>query len=174
MQQLINALQTLINALTTRITALESDPPQPTPTATPTPTPTSAPGADPQPTPVTANACIQPIHPNTTTIGTWTPACLSANTPPDGSAYYAKFYTFTLDAAADVAISLNADVRIHLYLLQGAGTDGNILQEPAAAGSHIIRITQTLNAGSYTIEATTWHPNTPGDFTLTLTTTPAD
>ena len=169
MEQLIAALQTLIQSLTNRITALESDTPQPTATATPTPTPTSAPGTD--PTPVTANACIQPIQPNSTIIGTWTTDCLSANTPPDGSSYYAKFYTFTLDAASDVAISLNADERIYLYLLEGAGTDGNILQEPDAAGSHIVRMTQTLNAGSYTIEVTTWRPETLGDFILTLTTT---
>ena len=169
LRQLLQNLQSLIQSLTNRITALESDTPHPTATATPTPTPTSAP--DPDPTPVTDNACIQPIQPNLTTIGTWTTDCISANTPPDGNVHYAKFYTFTLDAASDVAISLNADERIYLYLLEGAGTDGNILREPNAAGSHIVRMTQTLNAGSYTIEATTWRPETLGDFILTLTTT---
>lgn len=82
LHQLIQTLQSLIQSLTDRIAALESDTPQPTATATPTPTPTSAPGAD--PTPVTANACIQPIQPNSTTIGTWTTDCLSANAPPPG------------------------------------------------------------------------------------------
>ena len=100
--------------------------------------------------------------------GSWISACLAAS-PPHGDTYYSRFYTFTLDAAADVRITLDSDKPPYLYLLAGAGTAGDILQETGDGGQTSATITDTLRAGSYTIEASTWHSKTLGDFTLTLT-----
>ena len=152
-----------------RIAALESQlasaatiTPTPPPTATPSPTPT----ATPEPTPA-SNACVQAIGAGSVS-GTWTSACLTAN-PTHGNTYYARFYTFTLDAAADVTIALTSDKPPYLYLLAGEGTSGDVLRQAGGNNQTSVAITDTLQAGSYTIEASTWQPKTTGDFTLTLT-----
>ena len=172
-QQLLQNLQSLIQALTNRVTALEggtapvvTPPPTPTPTATPTPTPTSVSEPDPVPTAVHGDACMQSIEPGTIS-GTWTRRCGSVNSP-DGVTYYAKFYTFSLDAAAEVVITLSADESTYLYLLSGARSYGNVEQEAGADNTPTTTLTKTLEPGIYTIEATTYHPNVIGDFTLDL------
>ena len=148
-------------ALTPTPTATPS--PRPLPTSTPSPTPTDTP----EPTPASnASACVQAMQPGSVS-GSWNSACLTAN-PTHGNTYYARFYTFTLAAAADVTITLTSDKPPYLYLLAGGGTSGDILQETGEGGQTSATITDTLRAGSYTIEATTWNSKTLGDFTLTL------
>ena len=153
----IAALESQIAAAAATIT------PTPSPTATPSPTPT----ATPEPTAAAASACVQTIGPGSIS-GSWTSACLTAN-PTHGNTYYARFYTFTLDAAADVTISLTSDKPPYLYLLAGEGTSGEVLRQAGGNSQTFVAITDTLQAGSYTIEASTWQPKTTGDFTLTLT-----
>ena len=177
LQRLVQSLQSLIQALTSRVAALEQGgggggpvataTATATPTATPSPTPTSVAGTDPQPTPVGGGDCVQPIEPGTTS-GTWTTDCVTANAP-DGNTYYAKFYTFTLDAAAEATITLFSTDSNYLYLLAGAGMDGDVEREAGDTPSSTNTIIATLQAGSYTIEATTYNPTTTGDFTLELT-----
>ena len=121
------------------------------------------------PRPSTA-ACVQPIQPGAT-AGAWTPACLTAN-PPNAHAYYAKFYTFTLAARSQVTITLAAADPTYLYLLTGAGPRGDIARESGEPPTPTTTLTATLPSGSYTIEATTYHPNITGDFTLSLTIAP--
>ena len=175
MEQLIDALQTIVTALAIRVTALEGGTSTYTATATPTPTPTSAPGADPTPvtTPATDSACIQPITPGPgVTAGAWTTTCLTAN-PPDDNTYYAKFYTFTLAAAAQATINLSSATDApYLYLLEGEGTAGAIMRETGVADGHTAVINTPLQPGIYTIEATTYHAETIGGFTLELLTSP--
>ena len=152
-----------IAALESQIAAAATITPTPPPTATPSPTPT----ATPEPTAAAASACVQTIGAGSVS-GSWTSACLTAN-PTHGNTYYARFYTFTLDAAADVSIALTSDKPPYLYLLAGAGTAGDVLRQAGGNNQTSIAITDTLQAGSYTIEASTWQPKTLGDFTLTLT-----
>ena len=70
-----------------------------------------------------------------------------------------------------------------LYLLEGTGTDGDVKakNDDVVSGSDTnSRITITLEAGSYTAEATTYNAGDTGDFSLTITpsieaeTAPAD
>ena len=75
-----------------------------------------------------------------------------------------------LDAAADVTITLSAAKPPYIYLLEGVGRDGNLLQGAGNASQTSQTIAASLQAGSYTIEASTWNPNVTGDFTLTLDT----
>ena len=187
MEQLAAALQDLISRLTGRIDALESSTPQPAatpaPTRTPVPAATPAPTATATPTPAIAiepsptptsvvvtpvDACTDRLAGNASVNASWTSACLSAN-PPSDHDYYARFYTFTLDAASQATITLSsADAAPYLYLLNGAGTAGSINRENGAANASTAAITTTLQPGSYTIEATTYYSETTGDFTLEL------
>ena len=151
------------------------------PVATPTPTPTPAiviettPSPTPSPTPTatpaivvsaTDDPCVERLAGSGSASGAWTPACLSAN-PPNDENYYARFYTLTLDAASDVTITLSSSAAApYLYLLDGAGTGGSVNRETGASNANTAAITQTLQPGDYTIEATTYYAETGGDFTL--------
>ena len=184
----IPELKRQIAAMATSIARLEgasaTAPPTPThtPTATPiiitgttpSPTPTSVAGATPSPTATRVagtsggNACVTHLAGSASVTGSWSAACLSANSPPNDETYYSRFYTFTLDAAARVTITLSsATAAPYLYLLDGAGTDGAVrLSNGDVATS--VAITASLPPGAYTIEASTWYSETPGDFTLEL------
>ena len=114
--------------------------------------------------------CVQALT-AATTEGAWASDCTSNISAPGGSGdRYAGFYTFTLDAESDVTINLSSDEDAFLYLRSGTSTDGSALHEnddynyPASTDS---RIVETLSAGDYTIEATTYNAETTGDFTLT-------
>ena len=163
----IAALQAQLAEHASRLAALEGNSttaPPATPTATPSPTPTSVAGTS-------GNAaCIERLADSGSVSGVWVDNCLSANAPDDGNAYYARFYTFTLDAAANVTITLSAAKPPYIYLLEGVGKDGKVMQDAGDSSQTSQTITASLQAGSYTIEASTWNPNVTGDFTLTLNT----
>ena len=177
----IPELKNQVAALATRVAQLEGasaiTPPSPIPTAIPSPTPSatpaSAPGATPSPTATSVagtsggDACVTRLAGSASVNGSWSAACLSAN-PPTLDDYYARFYTFTLSAAARVTITLSsATAAPYLYLLDGAGRDGAVrLSDGDVATS--VAITANLQPGAYTIEATTYYSQTPGDFTLEL------
>ena len=162
-----------------------SEPPVATPT-TPTPTATATPAIVIEPTPspsptatptsvvaTTDNPCIHRLTGSGSANGSWTSACLTAN-PPNTRDYYARFYTFTLDAASEVTITLSsADAAPYLYLLDGEGTAGAIKRETGRAYASAATITETLQPGSYTIDATTYYAGTSGDFTLEFAAAPA-
>ena len=121
------------------------------------------------------DACIQKIYGNTTVEGAWDDTCLSENRPddefgPGNGDYHARFYTITLGEERRVTINLSSEVDTFLYLMKGAGKDGTI-----EAFNDDVRVNVDLNsrivfsnleAGEYTIEATTFHPDTDGSFTL--------
>ena len=115
-----------------------------------------------------AAACIETLAGNASVSGSWAAGCLSAN-PPNDRDYYARFYTFTLDAASEVTITLSSnDAAPYLYLLDGAGTGGAINRQTGSASASAATITETLQPGDYTIDATTYYSETAGDFTLEL------
>ena len=159
LQQLLQNLQSLLQALNNRIAALERGG-----------------GVEPIATPVGDDACVQSIVPNWTAVGTWTTACVTDRTPTDEPAgtRYARFYTFTLQQASTVTITLTSDAApdTYLYLLAGAGRDGAVLHEnddiSAAGGNFGSRISETLPAGSYTIVATTFLREIEGEFILEI------
>ena len=153
------ALERQVAALTGRIGALEA-----APTATPTP-----------------RACVSAIREGSAVSGTWAAGCVTSHPPASnpGGTYYARFYTFTLDGASDVTITLSsADASPHLLLLGGAGTGGGMIHEASPFSvdpdtdvisiSDTVAIRASLGVGSYTIEATTYYTNATGDFRLRL------
>ena len=169
--QMIRDLRDSINALIARVMRLEESgtvPPAATPTRTPT-TVSGEPTATPTSTatPTVAAHCIRKIGLGWLT-GTWSSAsgCTSTKTPTNAEAgtRYARYYTFTLDAPSDVTVMVTSEdvSRTYVYLLEEVGNHGAIV------ATHASRISQRLQPGNYTIEATTYNPRAVGNFTLTL------
>ena len=128
-------------------------------------------------TPTLVDDCVTDlgtIIDRTVENGSWTGDCASTNRP----GAYARFYAFTLEADAELQIDLTSEEDTYLFLLNGAGRDGSIEHEnddvDAAAGDFNSRIADTLVAGTYTIEATTYDAGAIGEFTLTIGVEPAD
>ena len=97
---------------------------------------------------------------------------MSDRAAPSGTGdRYARLYTFTLDAPSDVSITLESDEDTYMYLLEGHGRGGDVLYEeddidyPNNTNSSL---SERLEAGDYTIEATTYYAQKQGDFTLTV------
>ena len=145
---------------------------------------------DPDPTP-TLPACVESLPDNMTVNGTWITDCTSDVSAPSGSGdRYARFYTFTLNEAATVTVTLESSADTYLYLREGSGRDGTELlcenddYSTPVEGTTCSNINLNLNAqfdsgmlaslgaGTYTIEATTYAAGTTGSFTLTVTTVP--
>ena len=190
LEALVQALKAMIAALDGRMAALEASSSASTPTATrtatptsvanvaaPTPTATFVAGIAPTATP-TPDACIRRIAGIGWITGSWSSACTSERKPIDASApagtRYARFYTFTLDAPANVTVTLTSQAvnNTYLYLLSGIGRNGVALHEnddiDAENGNYGSRIAARLPAGGYTVEATAYNLKTVGNFTLTV------
>ncbi len=132
--------------------------------------------------------CIEPIAGSGSFTGSWDDTCLSEYRPQDAdgdgetdSDYYARFYTFTLDEAARVTITLTSyddpPVDTFLYLRSGEEKGG----EPTAKNDDISSNNRNsrieahrLEPGTYTIEATTYNAEKTGGFTLVVDIEPTD
>ena len=121
--------------------------------------------------------CVDTIAGDGAIDGSWASDCASENR----SGSYARYYKFTLTEQSEVAITLESDVDTYLYLLEGAGRDGAIVDnyenddhtdsEDCTVNSRRSTdscIAASLEAGDYTIEATTYYAGATGDFTLTV------
>ena len=83
---------------------------------------------------------------------------------------YARYYGFSLEQESEVTIDLESSADTYLYLRSGDARSGTVLHynDDVESGNTDSRISQTLAAGSYTIEATTYNAGEAGSFTLTL------
>ncbi len=123
-------------------------------------------------TPTPTDPCVVPIAGDTIIEGSWDGTCPSgrASEPYGGQgARYARYYTFSLDTTSDVTIALTSEEDTYLYLLEGAGKDGiDLFENDDITPTENLnsRIEETLQAGNYTIEATTYHSQKTGEFTL--------
>ena len=117
--------------------------------------------------------CVESLPNDMMVDGTWTTNCTSSTPAPRGGERYARFYTFTLDSDSDVTIDLTSDADTYLYLRSGNSTTGDASYEnddiDTRARNFDSRIEETLSAGEYTIEATTYGSGITGTFTLTVT-----
>ena len=97
--------------------------------------------------------------------GSWSSEVPSVNR----SGRYAKFYGFSLSQRGKVRIDLSSSVDPYLYLLSGAGTSGSVLaSDDDSGGSGNSRIDRELEAGAYTLEATTYAARQVGSCTLAV------
>ena len=142
----------------------------PAPASTPSPTATPAPSR-PTTNPVTpetpaSDECAETLTSLGSVDGAWAPGCQSQGQ----TGGYAKYYTFSLDQAAMVQIDLESSEDPFLYLRPGEDSQSGVhlhFDDDGGQGRNS-RISERLAAGSYTIEATTYHPNTTGSFRLTV------
>ena len=113
--------------------------------------------------------------------GRWNGECLSERYAADGAgSRYARLYTFTLSQQSNIFIELTSieegDIEEgsavpYLYLLQGQGKTGRVVAEDDDRTSYQTpnsRIAVDLEAGNYTIEATTYPAPRRGGFTLSV------
>ena len=116
-------------------------------------------------------SCIQPLTASTVE-DCWPVDCLSDKAAKEGTGdRYARFYTFTLNEAADVTITLESDEDTYLYLLDGHDRNGTVLfeEDDIVKGVNTnSSLSALLSAGNYTIEATTYYAQKSGDFELTV------
>ena len=110
--------------------------------------------------------CVHEFTADGTASGTWAAGCQSQE---EGRGY-ARYYGITLDQETEVTIDLESSVDTYLYLRSGEGRSGIFLHEndDVESGNTDSQISETLSAGSYTIEATTYNAGTAGSFTLTV------
>ena len=151
-------------------------PPRPRPTPTPpAPTPTPPAPTPPAPTPTppapapTADPCGQTVPADGPISGAWASGSGCDSDIRDGS--HARYYTFSLAHEAAVTITLESDIDTWLYLREGENAQSGETQydnDDIVSGNTNSQIQETLAAGRYTIEATTYYPATTGSFTLTI------
>ena len=126
----------------------------------------------PQPTPAPTAPCVQTIDVQDAIKESWSDTCLSEKPPLSGSGdRYARFYNFTLTEAAHVTVTLASVEDTYLYLGSGSGTGGETLlaHDDISLGTNTnSHIAAKLQPGTYTIEATTYHAEKSGEFTLTV------
>jgi len=111
------------------------------------------------------SSSIESIAINQSKNGSWSSDCESTHR----SGRYARYYSFTLNSSRSVRIDLESDTDTYLYLINGNGTEGDVIDSnDDFAGSYNSRIERNLSSGTYTIEATTFSSGATGGFTLTL------
>jgi len=114
------------------------------------------------------------VSPRTyTRSGAWDGSCVSVHYT-DGE--HARYYDFTLDSASYVTFDLrSSSADTWLALRTGSGPGTNLLEEndDGGAGTNA-RIALDLDAGTYTVEATTLQGGVTGPFTLTIAVGAAD
>ena len=121
------------------------------------------------PTPEGPWDCTRPIISDGGVVGSWASGCESEAR----SGSHARYYTFELAQESEVAITLeSSDADADLYLRPGEERSGASLNDHAAdddaGGGTNFQARETLSAGAYTIEATTYYEGETGDFILTV------
>ncbi len=113
--------------------------------------------------------CVQRLGNRPQMNNSWDTRCLSDKPTAHGSTTrYARFYTFSLEEAADVAITLTSSEDTYLYLMQGFGRNKEVvaLNDNYRTSNNSRIEAMPLDAGDYTIEATTYYGERLGDFVL--------
>ena len=90
----------------------------------------------------------------------WGSECQSERRGSAQSPHWARSWSFTLDAAASVSVSVASAHNAFIYLIDAA--TGEVVASGSAIGS------LDLPAGSYVIEVTTTTPRAAGAFTVTV------
>ena len=111
------------------------------------------------------DVCVTALSGDGSVTGEWTGECESVGR----SGRYARFFTFSLDNQAAVRINLESSWDTYMFLRSGLGRDGQKLHHDDDGGNgRNSQISESLAAGEYTIEATTYGREKTGAFTLTV------
>ena len=123
--------------------------------------------AAPDPGTGTGDNCSQAIAADGTVSGSWASGCDSE----ERTGSHARYYSFTLEQSSEVTVALNSSAAdTYLYLRNGDATSGTVLHEndDHEGSTSASQIQETLAAGSYTVEATTYSAGATGAFTLSI------
>ena len=117
--------------------------------------------------PAPADPCVTDLGTLTGTVtrtGSWANDCPSTNQ----TGGYARFYTFTLEQETEVTIELTSEEDTYLFLLEWADKSAEFTHknDDIESSNTNSRNVETLAAGTYTIEATTYGAGVAGEFTL--------
>ena len=110
--------------------------------------------------------CVDRLNGDSTVSGTWTSSCMSAVHTQKSS----RFYTFAISQQSTVTIDLSSGVDSYLYLRNGYNNQKDVAlhtDDNGGTGANA-RISESLAAGTYTIEATTAATGQTGAFTLAV------
>ena len=111
------------------------------------------------------DVCVTALSGDGSVTGEWTGECESVGR----SGRYARFFTFSLDNQTAVRIDLESSWDTYMFLRSGLGRDGQKLHHDDDGGNgRNSQISESLAAGEYTIEATTYGREKTGAFTLTV------
>ena len=111
------------------------------------------------------DVCVTALSGDGSITGEWTGECDSVGR----SGRYARFFTFSLDNQTAVRIDLESSWDTYMFLRSGLGRDGQKLHHDDDGGNgRNSQISESLAAGEYTIEATTYGREKTGAFTLTV------
>ncbi len=110
--------------------------------------------------------CITVLTGDGSVAGKWADACRSETR----TGRYAHFYTFHLDSGSPVTINLESGVDTYLILWSGKNQkSGHAVRHNDDGGNGLnSRIIESLSAGHYTIEATTYSASRSGSFKLSV------
>ena len=113
-----------------------------------------------------SHGCHDPINASGATSGAWSSSCKSA---VDGNKH-SRYYSISVPQQTTVTIGLSSTVDAFLNVRKGYNAQkGAVLHQDDNSGSGTdARISETLAAGRYTIEATTASDGETGTFTLNL------
>ena len=114
-----------------------------------------------------ASRCTQRLTGDGAVTGRWSAGCDSIAR----AGRHARWYEFTLSGRRDVVIDLQSGgADPYLYLRSGAGVRlGRAMASDDDGGrGYNSRLARPLDAGTYTVEATTYGSGETGGFTLTL------
>ena len=115
-----------------------------------------------------SSTCIETIGVVTAEVSltnNWTSSCASTNR----TGRYARFYSFYVSATSDVEIDLTSTVDTYMFLLEGSGTGGTVVESDDDGGDgYNSQITRELTPGLYTVEATTYSSSQTGAFALNV------
>ncbi len=110
----------------------------------------------------TWSTCVEVIDADGSVAGAWVPGCESYR----GAPAPAQYYTFTLDSESQVTIELQSSSGSNLYVRNGYALSGGWIAHDYGFKRNS-RVSRTLPAGVYTIEATTYlAERSTGSFTL--------
>ena len=144
--------------------------------ATPTRTCTVSAGNCPV-TPVSCTSCTTSLGTLTSTVTEADQSLITTCNSESRSGKHAKYYTFTLGSTTAVTIDLTSDtIDTYLYLHKhdgakqcGVGKEEDSNDDRGGDRTTHSRITKSLTAGTYIIEATTYYSNRTGSFDLKVT-----
>ncbi len=111
-------------------------------------------------------SCVEDLNGSGTTSGSWTNDCASAV----DSAKRGRYYNIRVSQESTVTIDLSSSVDAYLNLRRGynAQRGTGLHQDDNSGTGNNARISATLTAGTYTIEATTAADSQTGAFSLAV------